>query len=248
MDRSYALSDLPWPAVAAHLERDRRLIIPVGACDPQGPHLPIGAGTCVAEALARDLSQEFGVLRAPSFHYGVNLPGEGVYPGTASLRTKTLHRALNELLHSWAAHGFDEFIAITANAHAPHAEAVATVRAPGARVRVVEALTVDVSALLDGERGPEHAGEVMTSLLLHLRAGCVRKEQAKDYTMEAAQRSRLVGGRLRRVPAASGGAVGQPTLATAEKGQRIYEHILQKIRLKVFIAPLSRRPRRRAAR
>jgi creatinine amidohydrolase/Fe(II)-dependent formamide hydrolase-like protein len=28
-----------------------------------------------------------------------------------------------------------------------------------------------------------------------------------------------------------------PTVATAEKGERIYEHILQKIRLKVFIAP-----------
>ncbi|HEU0012411.1 MAG TPA: hypothetical protein VFQ45_01940, partial [Longimicrobium sp.] len=64
-----------------------------------------------------------------------------------------------------------------------------------------------------------------------------RPEQARDYRMDPAQRSRLVGGRLRRVPAASGGAVGQPTLATADKGRRIYEHILQKIRLKVFIAP-----------
>ncbi|HEU0016027.1 MAG TPA: creatininase family protein, partial [Longimicrobium sp.] len=215
MDRSYALSDLPWPAVAAHLERDRRLIIPVGACDPQGPHLPIGAGTSVAEALARDLSQEFGVLRAPTFHYGVNLPGEGVYPGTASLRAKTLHRALNELLHSWAGHGFDEFIAITANAHAPHAEAVATVRAPRARVRVVEALTVDLAGLLDGEPGPEHAGEVMTSLLLHLRPDAVQMDRVTEEPGNPAKPRKFGLGRLRRIPPASRGTLGSAALATA---------------------------------
>lgn len=235
--RSCAIADLPWPEVAAHLEGDRRLIVPVGACDQSGPHLPIGAGTCVAESLARDLSQEFGVLRAPTFTYGVNLPGEEAYPGTASLRPKTLHRALNELLAYWASHGFDEFIAITANLHGPHAEAVATIRAPRVRVRVVEALHVKLDDLLDGEGGAEHAGEVLTSLLLHLRPGAVRMDRARDFTMDPEMRRKFVGGRLRRIPADSEGVVGQPSLASAEKGRAIYEHILQKIRHKVFIAP-----------
>ena len=167
--RSYAIADLPWTEVAAHLKHDRRLILPVGACDQSGPHLPVGAGTCVAEALARDLSQEFGVLRAPTFHYGVNLPGEETYAGTAALRAKTLHRALNELLVAWAAQGFDEFICITANAHGPHAEAIATLRAPGRARAGDRGADVDLSTLLDGKRRPEHAGEALTSLLLHLR-------------------------------------------------------------------------------
>jgi creatinine amidohydrolase len=235
--RSYAISDLPWTEVAAHLRRDRRLIVPVGACDQSGRHLPVGAGTCVAEALSRDLSQEFGVLRAPTFQYGVNLPGEEVYAGTAALRPKTLHRALNELLFAWAQQGFDEIIAITANVHGPHAEAVATVRAPGARVRVIEALNVDLSPLLEGVAGPEHGGEALTSLLLHLRPQAVWMDQARDFTMDPEKARKFVGGRLKRVPAAGGGCVGQPTIATAEKGRAIYEHILQKIRLKVFIAP-----------
>jgi creatinine amidohydrolase len=235
--RSYAISDLPWTEVAAHLKHDRRLILPVGACDQSGPHLPVGAGTCVAEALARDLSQEFGVLRAPTFHYGVNLPGEETYAGTAALRAKTLHRALNELLVAWNAQGFDEFVCITVNAHGPHAEAVATLRVPMGRVRVIEALTVDLSSLLTGSGGPEHAGEALTSLLLHLRPDGVHVNRARDFTMDPEQARKFVGGRLKRIPLASGGAVGQPTLATAEKGRAIYEHILQKIRLKVFIAP-----------
>lgn len=235
--RSYAIADLPWTEVAAYLKHDRRLIVPVGACDQSGPHLPVGAGTSVAESLARDLSQEFGVLRAPTFHYGVNLPGEETYAGTAALRAKTLHRALNELLVAWAAQGFDEFVCITANAHGPHGEAIATLRAPGGRVRVIEALSVDMAGILTGGREPEHAGEALTSLLLHLRPGCVWADRARDFTMDPDKARKFVSGRLKRIPLASGGAVGQPTLASAEKGRALYEHILQKIRLKVFIAP-----------
>jgi creatinine amidohydrolase len=235
--RSYAISDLPWTEVAGHLRHDRRLILPVGACDQSGPHLPVGAGTCVAESLAHDLSQEFGVLRAPTFHYGVNLPGEEGYAGTAALRAKTLHRALNELLVAWNAQGFDEFVCITANAHGPHAEAIATLRAPAGRVRVIEALSVDLSALVEGGGGPEHGGEVLTSLLMHLRPACVYADQARDFTMDPDAARKFVSGRLRRIPPGSSGAVGQPSLASAEKGRAIYEHILQKIRLKVFIAP-----------
>lgn len=235
--RSYAISDLPWTEVAAHLKHDRRLIVPVGACDQSGPHLPVGAGTCVAEALARDLSQEFGVLRAPTFHYGVNLPGEEAYAGTAALRAKTLHRALNELLSVWASQGFDEFIAVTANAHVPHAEAIATLRAAGARVRVVEALSADLSAFLDGGTRQEHAGEALTSLLLHLRPDAVLMDRVQDPTEDPRKPRKFGIGRLRRIPPASRGTIGGAELATPEKGRLIYEHILQKIRQKVFIAP-----------
>lgn len=236
--RSYAISDLPWTDVAAHLKHDRRLILPVGACDQSGPHLPVGAGTCVAEALARDLSQEFGVLRAPTFHYGVNLPGESAYAGTAALRAKTLHRALAELLAVWTTQGFDEFIAITANAHVPHAEAIATLRAPNSRVRVVEALSVNLSALLDGQARQDHAGEALTSLLLYLRPDAVVMDRINGEDPENPAAPRKFGiGRLRRIPPASRGTVGSAALATAEKGRLIYEHILQKIRLKLFIAP-----------
>lgn len=235
--RSYAISDLPWTDVAAHLRHDRRLIVPVGACDQSGPHLPVGAGTCVAEALARDLSLEFGVLRAPTFHYGVNLPGEEAYAGTAALRAKTLHRALNELLAVWASQGFCEFIAITANAHVPHAEAIATLRAMDARVRVVEALSVDLGALLEGGTRQEHADEALTSLLLHLRPDAVLMDRVREPTVDPRKVGKFSLGRLRRIPPATRGILGDAALATAEKGRLIYEHILQKIRLKVFIAP-----------
>jgi creatinine amidohydrolase len=236
---SYLLTDLSPARVGAHLERDRRLIVPVGACDQHGPHLPLGAASVVAESLADDLSREFGVLRAPAFPFGVNVPGEQAYPGTASLKPKTLHRALNELLASWSAQGFGEFVCITAALHEPHAEAIANVYAAGARVRVVEALSVDLSQFLDGAHRAEHGGEALTSLLLHLRPAAVQMEAARDYTMDPERYRRYERGRLKKLPDGCPGSIGEPTRATAEKGRRMYEHILQKIRQKVFIAPVE---------
>ena len=221
--------------MAAHLAGDRRLIVPVGSCEQQGPHLPVGAATTVAERLADDLSREFGVLRAPTLHYGVNPRTERDYAGTAGVSGKTLHRALNELVADWACQGVREFVFITASTHEPHTEAVATVRVEGARVRMVSALSVDLAQFLDGEKGPEHAGEALTSLLLHLRPAVVRMDRARDFVPGPGDA--CLGGRERRLPAESPGSVGQPTLASAEKGREMYEHILQKIRNKVFIAP-----------
>ncbi len=240
--RSYAIADLPWTEVAAHLATDRRLIVPVGSCEQQGPHLPVGAATALAEALAADLSREFGVLRAPTLHYGVTPVSERDYAGATGFSGKTLHRGLNELVSDWACQGVSEFIFITASTHDPHVEAVATVRAEGARVRVVQALSVDLAQFLDGEKGPEHAGEALTSLLLHLRPGVVRMDRARDFQLAPERVKRCMSPAGRALPDESPGVVGEPSLATAEKGKRMYEHILQKIRNKVFIAPETEAP------
>jgi creatinine amidohydrolase len=234
--RSYAIADLPWTTVAAHLATDQRLIVPVGTCEQMGPHLPVGAGTLLAEALAADLAREFGVLRAPPLHYGVNVSGERDFAGSAGVSGKTLHRALNELVADWALQGVREFVFITASTHDPHVEAVSTVRAEGARVRVVAALSVRLGQFLEGEEGPEHAGEALTSILLHLAPERVRMDQARDLVLEGRQ-VRCMDPAGRRLPQESPGSVGEPTRATAEKGRKMYEHILQKIRNKVFIAP-----------
>ncbi|HYJ80627.1 MAG TPA: creatininase family protein [Longimicrobiaceae bacterium] len=235
--RSYALADLPWTDVAAHLATERRLLIPVGVCDQNGPHLPVAAATTVAEALAADLSREFGVLRAPTFHYGFTARTERDFTGTAGLKPKTLHRALNELVGAWACQGFEEFIAVTAGLQDPHVEALATVRAAGARVRVVEALSVDLSQFMEGRKVPEHAGEVLTSLLLHLRPAVVRMDRARDFPFDEAA-GRRTDERIRRLPEGSPGSVGEPTRASADRGRAMYEHILQKVRAKVFISPV----------
>ena len=222
--------------VAALVETDHRMIVPVGTCEQHGPHMPLGAATLIVERMASDLSAEFGVLLAPTVEYGVNVETERGFAGNASLRKKTLHRMLNDLLDTWEATGIQEFILLTAHEHDPHLEALSTVITSGARVRAVDIFGVDVGDLLQGQSEHMHGDEVDTSLMLYLAPHLVDMEQAQDYMMSRDEVRRYRRGWL-RVPRASPGSIGRPTLATAEKGRAIYERIYTKIRNRVFVAP-----------
>src|SRR5687767_3158163 len=215
--------------IEAILAEDPRLILPVGTCEQHGPHLPLGCDTIIVERLADDLSREFGVLRAPTLEYGVNVDTERGFVGNGSVRKKTLHRMLNDLLSSWEATGVKEFILLTAHGHDPHQEALATVVTAGARVRVVDIFAVNLSELLEGQTEAMHGDEVDTSIMLHLAPELVHLELARDYMMSREQLRRYRRGTL-KVPSNSAGNIGLPTLATAEKGRVLYERIRSRIR------------------
>ena len=230
------LSELTPGEVAAAIAADPRLILPVGTCEQHGPHLPLGCDTIIVERLADDLSAEFGVVRAPALAYGVNVDTEAGYPGNGSVRRKTLHRMLNDLLDTWESTGIQEFILLTAHEHDPHLEALSTVITSGARVRVVDVFAVDFSELLEGQNEPMHGDEVDTSLLLYLAPELVAMELAEDYMMSREALRRYRRGWL-RVPKESPGSIGRPRLASADKGRLLYERIRTVVRERVFVAP-----------
>lgn len=222
--------------VAAQIDRDPRLIVPVGTCEQHGPHLPLGVDTIIVERLARDLSAEFAVLLAPTVEYGVNAETERGFAGNASVRKKTLHRTLNDLIDTWEATGIKEFILLTAHEHDPHLEALSTVITSGARVRVVDIFGLNFEDLLEGQSEPMHGDEVDTSLLLYIAPHLVNMNLAQDYMMSRNELRRYRRGWL-KVPETSPGSIGRPSFATAEKGRSLYERIYTRIRDRVFAAP-----------
>jgi creatinine amidohydrolase len=220
--------------IAKAIDADARLIVPVGTCEQHGPHMPMGCDTIVVERLADQLSAEFGVLRAPTLEYGVNVVTERGFAGNAWLRRKTLHRTLNDLLDTWESTGIKEFILLTAHEHDPHLEALATVITNGARVRVVDIFAMDLRDLLEGQTEPMHGDEVDTSLILYLAPELVRMDLAQDYMMSREELRRYRRGWL-RIPKGSPGSIGRPTLASREKGQLLYDRIHSRVRERVFL-------------
>ena len=214
------------------LERDPRLLVPVGTCEQHGPHLPLGCDTLIIDRLADDLSAEFQVLRAPTVEYGVNRASRRRFPGNATLRRKTLHRLMNDLVGSWEHAGVDAFIILTAHGYDPHQEALSTLRTRQARVLAVDVFALDFGGRLEDAEGPLHGSELDTSLLLYLAPELVRMEQAQDFVLPARQRARF--GRGGRLPSASPGSVGRPTLATREQGERLYKMIYERIATRVL--------------
>jgi len=220
--------------IAKTIDSDARLIVPVGTCEQHGPHMPMGCDTIIVERLADSLSAEFGVLRAPTLEYGVNVVTERGFAGNAWLRRKTLHRTLNDLLDTWESTGIKEFILLTAHEHDPHLEALATVITNEARVRVIDIFGMDFRDLLQGQTEPMHGDEVDTSLILFLAPELVRMDLAQDYMMSREELRRYRRGWL-RIPKGSPGSIGRPRLATKEKGQLLYERIHDRVRERVFL-------------
>jgi creatinine amidohydrolase len=222
--------------IAVALREDPRLILPVGTCEQHGPHLPLGTATIIVDRLADDLSAEFAVLRAPTIEYGVNVSAERGLMGNASLRKKTLHRTLNDLLDTWEEGGVREFILLTAHGHDPHQEALATVITAEARVRVVDVFGVPVGDLLEGQIEPMHGDEADTSLMLYLAPELVRMDLVRDNMMSREALRRYRRGQL-KLPPDSGSSIGRPSLASAEKGRALYERIRSRISDRIFLAP-----------
>jgi creatinine amidohydrolase len=221
-------------AVRAALARDSRLLVPVGTCEQHGPHLPLGCDTIIVERLADDLSAGFGILRAPTIHYGVNTATKRPYPGNASVRRKTLHRWMNDLLGSWEQGGVDAFIILTAHGHDPHQEALSTLLTRRARIFTVDVFSLDFTGYLDDPAGHTHGGELDTSLMLHIAPQLVRMDLAEDFVLTDRQVARYRRAARGSVPARSPGSVGRPTLATAEKGARLYKMIHDRVATRVL--------------
>jgi creatinine amidohydrolase len=204
----------------------------VGTCEQHGSHLPIGAGTIIAERLADDLSARFGVLRAPTIEYGVNALASDATAGTASLRRKSMHRLLNDLLATWERSRVEKFILLTAHGSDSHLDALSTVLTERSEVRVVDLFATGITDLLEGQAAPLRGDEADTSLLLHIAPHLVDSKM-QDFTMPREEvRQYRRGGPTPSHVAAVG--LCRPSLASAEKGERIYNRILERVSARVF--------------
>jgi len=220
--------------VSQCMQRDPRLIIPVGTTEQHGPHLPFGCDTTIVERLSDDLSKEFGVLRAPTIEYGVNAATSVPFPGAASLSGKTLHRLMNDLIGDWEACGFEHFILITAHNQEPHQEALCTIHTRHASVSTVDIFGVPHPGLSENLEVPSHGGEMDTSLLLFIDANLVKMDRAVDYSPGQDTIRRYQRGSSAAIPKDSPGSLGHPTKASAEKGERLYFYIYERIATRVF--------------
>ena len=226
--RPWRLKEMTPGLMGERLLERPTLIVPVGTTEQHGPHLPLGCDTIIVERLADDLSESFGIPRTPTVEYGVHATTRP-FPGSAALRRRTLHRVMNELIESWEeGAGVREFMILTAQSSEGHLEALSTIRTDEATVQVVDIFSINFGSLLE-RPAPVQGGELDTSLLLFLAPHLVRMDLARDFELTPTMLERYRPGQSRHLPEGSPGSVGYPSLASAQKGERLYRFIFDRV-------------------
>src|SRR5690606_15461450 len=106
------LTEMTYRNVAEYLRHDDRILLPFGSTEQNGPHLPLGSDTLVAEAIAFRAAQATKVLVGPTIPWG-NAAADMSYCGTLSLGPDTVTALIRDLCRSLKAHGFRRLVFVT---------------------------------------------------------------------------------------------------------------------------------------
>src|SRR5437016_207246 len=113
------IAELNWMQVEEYLERDDRVVLPIGSTEQHG-YLSLATDVILAERVSVEAAEPLGVPVMPVLAFGV-APGFTAYPGTVSVRLETLVQVLSEALDGLHGQGFRRFLVV--NGHGGNAGA-----------------------------------------------------------------------------------------------------------------------------
>jgi creatinine amidohydrolase len=146
------------------------VVLPIGATEQHGPHLPTRTDILIAETVAERAAavacdaENLSVILAPPLPFGASAH-HVKFGGTLSLSDTTLLSILDDLIDSIERQGGTRLLIL--NGHGGNRGAA---RAAASRADARESITVAVLDYWDaaGQIAPGHAGEVETSFILAL--------------------------------------------------------------------------------
>ena len=103
------------------LNKDYVVVIPVGAIEAHGNHLPLNTDVSIAEMFANKLARKFNCIIAPSITYG---PCETMlkFSGTITITNKVFYLLLCNVIDSIISHGFHKIYLL--NGHGGNTEMI----------------------------------------------------------------------------------------------------------------------------
>jgi len=227
----------PLPAVA---------ILPIGAIEQHGPHLPLDTDNIAAEQFARMISAQTDTLLLPCMPYG-QVWSLKKFPGSLTISNRTLIAFLCDLCNSLKLQGMRGLVVVSGHlGNMPALKEAAREILEEIQFPVMTlfypGLKEAAEPLLEGRIDHPsivHADEIETSILLSLKPEVVRTELAVDeYSVFPPD--------FEYVPAYwdgmnESGVFGSATKASKQKGDAVIEQVLEKsIRLvQYFIHKLT---------
>jgi creatinine amidohydrolase len=223
------------------------LILPVGSVEQHGEHLPVATDTLLASAMAtagaERVARNVPILVAPPVWAG-HSPHHLTFAGAMTGEFETLLKHLEEIADSALNNGFDALLLL--NGHGGNSALI-----DGAVSRIgqthpdrevlgltyFDLATEFIDDIRDSENGGmAHGGEFETSLMAFLHPELVGDEMPATYWdehYELGSQDLLDGGSLSVYRTfdeySESGAIGDPSVATADKGERLFERLLDRL-------------------
>src|SRR5207247_5534368 len=112
-ERPRVLEELTWPAIGELIEAGHDLILlPVGATEQHGRHLPVSTDSEIAEAICLEASKRTGVPVLPTVRIGSSGAHTDTWPGTLSLSPRLLISLVVELACWVRSSGFRKLLVV----------------------------------------------------------------------------------------------------------------------------------------
>ncbi len=165
-----------YDATSTYLELERSgvdaAVLPVGAIEQHGPHLPLSMDWYQGEIVARQVAERLDAYLLPGMPFGCSQAHTG-FRGTISLAPETLGAVVKDVVESLLEQGFRRIAVL--NFHGGNLIlklAVRDLNLSQSRGKVVlvspgQDAGAKLDEILEGYADEQHAGELETSVMLH---------------------------------------------------------------------------------
>lgn len=221
------------------VKKNTVVLLPIGQIEEHGRHLPVMTDALIAEKIAfgvaKKVSSSIPILVMPTVWSGYSTSEVKKWTGTISLAPDTFMNMVLEICGSLIEMGFKKIVLINAHGNHPGALEV-VVRKIADLYGVYIALTTSHTIAKDkiapllkaGPKGSCHGGEYETSLMLYMAGELVQKDKFTGVDVLRINSEFYPGkvfistwGRQK----SKTGIFGDPTVATKETGEKIFEAI-----------------------
>ena len=243
MDK-YRYEELTWPEMRDAIARQPVVLLPFGAVEDHGPHLPLNTDNVIVEAICLEVARRAPgeMLVMPPVSYGLDEHHMDV-PGSVSVDVQTLLAYVSDVATSAARHGFNHLLVVNGHgSNAPVADLAARqvvlrtgivcgAMSPNAAIDPALAEPALSQLRRSGPGGIAHAGEYETAMMLHLRPDLVQMDRAiremgqlkLEYFNWDHPEPNVLAWQDWWSRMSASGVCGDPTVATAEFGRALFE-------------------------